>query len=219
MKNRSSIEASAPPHPDVGAPGDDEAFPTEPFEDMAAGLIRPFVTDAELNRIGRHWRAVADAATSFEQRWMMGSLKRVAPELAVRLEEQRSLTDKAFATGTPEDVDLHAPAMVRGWQAAVRAMEEAGKDDDAYMVGSDPATGFRVAISAQRASAARVAEVVGKQVVFVSPDEVAAILGSLEQFKAIAAVKRMFPGAEVVDRFPDEPAKADVESSTVSVTT
>lgn len=197
----------------VGAPGDDlgttETLPSEPFEDMAAALTREFITDAEMARIARHARTVADAAAAYERRWMLASLKRVNPDLAARLAEQRSLTDRAFAVGTPEDVDLHAPAMVRGWKAAVKAMEEANASDDAYLVGRDPKTGFTVAISNQRPSAERVNEVLGKKAVFVSPDEVAAILGGLEQFKAIAAIKQMFPGAEMVDRHPGEPAKAD----------
>lgn len=210
---KSTGENKKDPHPSaLPHPVEDEVVeaPSEGWDDMLAGMAKEFVTDAELARIGRHHRAVCEAAAAFERRWMLISLRRVDADLAARLAEQRALTDRAFVVGLPEDVDLHAPAMVRGWNAAVRAMETAGVQDDAYLVGFDPKTGFRVAISDQKSAADRVTEVLGKNVVFVSPDEVAAILAGLEQFKTIAAIKRMFPGAEIIDRYADEPAKNDL---------
>jgi hypothetical protein len=48
--------------------------------------------------------------------------------------------------------------MIRAWQAAVRRMSDADEPDDAYLLGDDPASGTRVAISAQRSSAERVRE-------------------------------------------------------------
>ena len=49
----------------------------------------------------------------------------------------------------------------------------------------------------------------GATLVWITPDEVAAIVANLEAFKPIAAIKRMFPGAEILDVCPGEPAKAD----------
>jgi hypothetical protein len=70
-------------------------------------------------------------------------------------------------------------------------------------------SGFRVAIGQQKAAAKRVRELHGDRVVWVTPDEVAAIVANLEAFKPIAAIKRLFPGAEIVNVFPGEPAKGD----------
>jgi hypothetical protein len=165
--------------------------------------------DAEARAVG-HWMGrVAEAATAFERRWTGRSLRRVDADLARRLDEQRSLFDKATIIGTEDEVETQGAAMCRGYAAAVRAMEASGAADDAYMLGWDAKTGFRIAIGEQRAAAERVAEVHGQQVVWVTPDELAAILAGLESFKALASIKRMFPGAEIVDRFPNEPAKED----------
>jgi hypothetical protein len=70
-------------------------------------------------------------------------------------------------------------------------------------------TGFRVAIGEQKAAAERVAELHGQAVVWITPDEVAAIIANIEAFKPIAAIKRIFPGAEILDLHPGEPAKQD----------
>jgi hypothetical protein len=45
----------------------------------------------------------------------------------------------------------------------------------------------------------RVRELHGDMVVWITPDEVATVLANLEAFKPIAAIKRLFPGAEMVD--------------------
>jgi hypothetical protein len=42
-----------------------------------------------------------------------------------------------------------------------------------------------------------------------TPDEVAAILANLEALKPIVAIKQLFPGAEILDLHPGEPAKGD----------
>ena len=65
------------------------------------------------------------------------------------------------------------------------------------MIGEDPRTGFRVVIGQQKVAARR--ELSGKAVIWITPDEVAAVLANLEAFKPIAAVKTLFPGAEILD--------------------
>lgn len=152
---------------------------------------------------------VSAAAAAFERRWTRHALKRVDADLARRVAEQRSLFDQACVTGTVDEVEAHAAAMCRGYAAATRCMEASGEADDAYMLGSDPRSGFRIAVGHQKAAAGRVAEVHGKTVVWMSVDEVAAIMAGLEGFKQIAAVKQFFPGAEVLDLRPGDPAKAE----------
>ena len=73
----------------------------------------------------------------------------------------------------------------------------AAEPDDAYTIGSDPVSGFKVAIGHQRASVERIIEVHGWQTCWVSPDEVAVMMANIEQFKKIASVKQSFPGAEI----------------------
>ena len=112
-------------------------------------------------------------------------------------------------TGTGEEVDTHGAALCRGYSAAVRALEAANEPDDAYMLGQDPRSGFTVAVGQQKTAAERVSELHGKSVVWITPDEVAAVLAQLEDLKALSTIKRMFPGAEIIDIRPGEPAKSD----------
>jgi hypothetical protein len=162
--------------------------------------------DAAIRRWGV---AVADAALPFEARWTMAALKRTDPELHRRLVEQRGLFDAAMVTGRPEEIAAHGAAMVRGYARAVQVLDQATVPDDAYMLGQDPRSGFRVAIGEQKAAVQRVRELHGDTLIWVTPDEVAAILANLEAFKPIAVIKRLFPGAEILDVRPGDPAKDD----------
>lgn len=158
----------------------------------------------------RRWHLeVSSAASIFERRWTRHALKRVDGVLAQRLQEQRDLFDKALVTGTASEIEAHGAAMCRGYAVATKTMETSGEPDDSYVLGADPRTGFRVAIGNQKAAAERVAEIEGQPVVWISADEVAAMMAGLEGFKQLAAVKKLFPGAEVIDVRPGEPAKSD----------
>jgi hypothetical protein len=133
-------------------------------------------------------------------------LRRVDGDLARRLFEQRGLFDQACVTGTAEEVDLQGAALCRGYAAAVQTLSQAQAPDDAYMLGADPVSGLKVAIGDQKAAAARVREIHGERVVWVTPDECASLLASVEAFKFVGAVKQFFPGAEIVDRYADQPS-------------
>lgn len=172
-------------------------------------MTTPAKMDAEQATV-RHWlREVSKSALLVERRWTQAALKRVDADLARRLDEQRDLFDRAVVTGSSEDVEKHGAAMCRGYAVAAKTLDAAGEPDDSYVLGQDARTGFRVAIGHQKAAADRVAELHGRAVVYISPDEVAAVLAGLEGFKAIATIKLFFPGAEVVDVRPGEPAKSD----------
>lgn len=152
----------------------------------------------------RHWLAeVSSAALPFESRWTWLSLRRVDDDLGRRLFEQRGLFDQACIAGTSQEVEAHGSAMCRGYAAAVRALEQAGAEDDAYMLGSDPTTGLKVAVGSQKAALNRVREIHGQDVVWITPDEVAALMASIEAFKFVGAVKQFFPGAEVIKRYEE----------------
>lgn len=154
---------------------------------------------------------IGRAAAAFESRWTIAALRRVDPDLCARLLEQRALTDEALVTGSLDEARKHAAAMCRGYAAVARRLDEAKVEDDAYLVGFDSTTGTRIAIGEQRAAAERVREIHGERIVWVTPDELAALVASLEAFKAIALVKSYFPGAEYrpIDTYADQPAKAD----------
>jgi len=154
-----------------------------------------------VERALRKWHAeTATAALAFEARWTFLALRRVDADIAERLFEQRSRYDRACMTGTADEIEEEGAALCRGYVAAVAALQAASVEDDAYLVGRCPLTGITVAISGQRAAVVRVRELYGDEVIWLTPDEIATLVASGEQFKAIATVKRKFPGAEVIDR-------------------
>lgn len=157
---------------------------------------------------------VAKAETAFRSRWRLATLARLDPELHNLLCEQIELYDRAMVTGTDQDARDQADAMVRGWRAAVSALESPLRPDDAYLTGWDPATNLFVVIAECSGSGAR-AQIVSKdgerrKVIVVTPDEVAKIVAGVQ---LIAEAKSLFPDAEVV-RFvgaasPEETAAGD----------
>lgn len=152
--------------------------------------------------IARHWLSqVSAAAACFESRWTDLALRRVSPSIAQALFEQRGLFDQACVTGSGEEVETHGAAMCRGYAAAVRALEAAGVEDDAYQLGADPQSGLKIAIGSQKAAIERVRTIHGADVIWITPDEVAVLVASVEAFKFVGAVKQLFPGAEVVKRY------------------
>jgi len=158
----------------------------------------------------RYWsREVSEAAVMFERRWTLAALKRVNRDVAERLSKQQDLFNRAAVTGTAEEIEGHGAALCRGYAAAVRALEATSEGDDAYILGQDPQSGFTVAIGHQKPAAERVVELHGNTAVWISPDEVATLLAQLEGGKALCTIKRMFPGAEVLDIRTQEPTKSD----------
>lgn len=151
-------------------------------------------------------RRVSEAAAPFESRWTLRALQRVDPDLHARLLDQQSLYHEALVTGSPEDIAEQSAAMGRGWAAATRAMEAAGVPDDAYLLGFHAATGTRIAIGEQQHALARVRALHGAPVVWLTPDEVAAMVAGME---AVKQIKALWPDAEVIDLYPSEPAKHD----------
>jgi hypothetical protein len=59
-----------------------------------------------------------------------------------------------------------------------------------------------VAIGDQIAARDRVRELHGERVIWLTPAEVATLLSSTQ---TIASMKRLFPGAELIDLYPAEP--------------
>jgi hypothetical protein len=136
--------------------------------------------------------------------WRLASFRVSAASLHRRLLDQRDLFDQALVTGTHQDIEVHGAALCRGYAIAIQALERAAEPDNAYMLGQDVRSGFQVAIGQQKAAALRVREMHGDKVVWVTPDEVAAIVANLEGFKPITLIKRLFPGAEILDVRPGE---------------
>jgi hypothetical protein len=165
------------------------------------------MTDEETGEVKstavRYWiRAVSEAAIPFESRWTWAALKRVNSEVHDRLRKQCDLFAYSLENGSFADVKAHGLATCRGYAKAFQVLATAAEPDATYQLGEDPHTGFRVAIGHQKAAAERVRESHGEGVVWITPDEVAALLGNLEAFKPIAGIKRLFPGAEILDIRP-----------------
>lgn len=151
------------------------------------------------------WQSrVSQAALAFEARWTQASLRRLNSDLAEALHDQFNLFMEACITGTASEIDIHGEATVKGYAQAVAAMHNANIEDDAYQLGVDFITGTKVAIGTQKAAAQRVRQIHGADVIWLTPDEVAKMLAGVEAFKTIGAVKKLFPGAEIIDRYEDE---------------
>ena len=152
------------------------------------------------DRMVRYWFGeTSAAAAAFERRWTLLALRRVNRELAARLQQQRELFDKMCSAGTAYQIEVQGAALCRGYLVSTKAVEAAAEPDDAYMLGLDPTSGLKVAIGHQRAAVERIVEVHGQRTCWVSPDEIAVMMASVEQFKKIAEVKQSFPGAEIMD--------------------
>jgi hypothetical protein len=176
---------------------------------VRGGRNAPGAAEAEAVR---YWLGeVSKAAVLFERRWTRGLLKRIDADLERRLAAQIADFDRACVTADHPEVERQGAATCRGYAACVRAMEAAQEADDAYLIGFDAATGHRIAIGTQRAAADRVAEVHGQKVVWYSADEIAALLARMEGLKRLSVIKSLWPGSEIVDLYPDEPAKADFQ--------
>mgnify|MGYP001400296296 CR=1 FL=1 len=146
---------------------------------------------------------VANAAAAYERRWTVAALKALDPELHARFVGQQDDWHAALVTGSDADVREQTAAMCRGWAAITKRME--GQPDDAYMLGICPRTGLRVAITTQKAVCGRLQELGGEPVLLVHPDEVAVMLAAQQ---AIASIKSVYPGAEVIELRPAECATA-----------
>lgn len=155
---------------------------------------------------------VSAAAMPYESRWTVRALRRIDAELYKLLLEQQGLYHEALVTQDDmRQVKEQAEAMCRGWAAATRRMETSSEPDDAYMLGLDSKTGTKVAIGNAKHASERVRQVHGEDVIWFTPDEVAAMAAGLESIKGIAAVKAMWPTAEVIGFYKNEPARRDEE--------
>jgi len=142
---------------------------------------------------------VGQAEATFRNRWRLGTLRRVNADLHEALVDQIDLFNTAMVTGSDSDAKEQAAAMVRGWRAAVAALEAPLEPDDAYLVGVDWNTGTRVVIAEQSGSVGRVQSVNGERVVIVTPDEVARMVAGMT---VLAEVKQFFPDAELLQVQP-----------------
>ena len=155
--------------------------------------------------------AVMMAAEPFESRWTMNALKALDPDLHEAMTDQLEMYSEALVTADRvSEVRRQAEATIRGYQACIKALTEAAVPDDAYTLGVDPKTGTKVAIGRNKKAISRVQEVEGSNVIWINPDEVAALVAAMD---SVALVKSMWPGAEIeaIERYPEEAAKGDVK--------
>lgn len=145
--------------------------------------------------VGELMGLVAPAEAAFRCRWRMQTLERVDKDLHDRLLEQQALYDRALIAGPESEAREQTEAMVRGWRAAVAALESPLRPDDAYLVGFDQRTGIAVVIAERPQSKARAEVRDGQRIITVTPDEVAKIIAG---WSVLTEAKSLFPDAEVV---------------------
>lgn len=150
---------------------------------------------APLSLVAELMSMVSQAETAFRSRWRLATLARLDAELHDRLCEQIGLYDRAMITGSDAEAREQAEAMVRGWRAAVAALESPLQPDDSYLTGWDPNTNTVVVIANCSGSGARAQVAAGQKIVCVTPDEVAKIVAGLN---IIVEAKSLFPDAEVI---------------------
>ena len=115
------------------------------------------------------------AAGMFERRWTWAALRRVDPSVASRLLMQRDLFDQAAVTGTSEEVDVHGAALCRGYATATRHLRRrASPTTPTSWVRTRDLVHGRNRTAEGRCR--RAVELHGKSVVWITPDEVAAVL-------------------------------------------
>jgi hypothetical protein len=144
---------------------------------------------------------VTKAASGFETRWTMLSLRRVNGALADALREQKELYHQATVSGTKRQQQEHAEALIRGYAAAISAMEAAGEADNTYSVGRHDGT--VVIVGATKMPMGMLADKPDpsvKRVIVITADEIAFLFDTLPAFQKIADIKHLFPGAEVVEQ-------------------
>ena len=139
---------------------------------------------------------VAEAALAFEARWTRNALKFHNPQLAEQFEAQLERYRRSLVVGTAAEVDVGGARLCRAYAQIAAELQAAGVSDDAYQIGRDPKSGLTIALG-PKSCCGRVHELFGNAVQWFSPDEVATIIAMDERFRALANVKRVFPGAEI----------------------
>ncbi len=166
-------------------------------------------TEHERAALIRYWLVeVGDAARAFEARWTLYSLRKVDPQLAIRFQKQRNEFADILITGTDQQVSDHGAATLRAYSKVTAVMEASGLADDAYLIGEDKETGTKIAIGTHKSSVERVVDLHDGQVLFYTPDELAALVAKPAKSSVLASIKSYFPGAEMVERYPDMPAQS-----------
>ena len=139
---------------------------------------------------------VDEAALAFEARWTRNALKFHNPQLAEQFEAQLECYRRSLVVGTAAEVDAEGARLCRAYAQIAAELQAARVSDDAYQIGRDPKSGLTIAVG-PKPCCVRVHELFGGAVQWFSPDEVATIIAMDERFRALANVKRVFPGAEI----------------------
>ena len=121
------------------------------------------------SKLAHQWRTMADeAAAGFEARWTVIGLRRHDHDLAVALHEQKELFAEACTVGDMNEIKAHGASLVRGYAAAVRAMEAAESPTTVTSWGV-PDDRVEGGDRHQKASQGRVVELHGQDCVWISP--------------------------------------------------
>jgi putative transposase len=169
------------------------------FQEGLAALLgkdAPNLSPAVISRLTAEWQGDYDAwqkrdlsARQYVYVWADGVY------LQARMEDNAECM-LVLIGATPE-----GKKELVGFQTGVRESAQSWRAGDCAGV-----------VPAQRPTAERVRELHGQPVVWITPDEVAAIVANLEAFRPIAAIKRLFPGAEILGVRPAISARANAET-------
>jgi len=134
-----------------------------------------------------HSLRVDEARAKFEARWRPSDLFCVDGAFAERFERQLGRWNKAQVTGTVEEMDTHSSAMVRAYAAAFEKMKQ--YRDTAYFIAHDHDTGIAVCISAHADSVEAARRSTDQEIVWVTPEAVAKLVGQARLMSAFVEDK------------------------------
>lgn len=138
------------------------------------------------------------AATGFEARWTRLAVRRLNPKWADALDGVLDDYARAMTIGTASEIAETGARLCRAYGAMAAELQAARAPDDAYMIGRDPASRLEIIIAATPAAAEYARKTASRFGKAFSPDEIATIIALDARAQKIAAVKAVFPGAEIV---------------------
>ena len=162
------------------------------------------------SRVGKIIESVDHLASDLELKWGPGRLRLLVDEqLRGKFDRQRSKFNDAVWSFDDRQIDKHAAAMRRAWQALDRAAEEAGAeplDPDVFETTLDD--GRVIAVARNSAEAWVAAHRLGRDVSVWSMSEIARLI---DGYPELVDIKTHWPGAAVKAVRTPLPDKLDDE--------
>lgn len=147
----------------------------------------------------RQWGPrVAEAALAFEARFTKRSVRVFNSRFADAFDEALSDWHRAVTVGTSTNINESGSRLCRAYAVISAELATARIPEDAAMIGMCPTTKQQVIIAATPAAAEHARAGCYRFAKWISPDEVATLIGLDERAKKIGDVKAFFPRAEIM---------------------